>query len=233
MRLFLLLFVLVAFASGVHAQASFGVKAGLNTSTILFDDEGGLDEPGLDKQPRLGFVGGLTADLPFTPTFGLRAEVLYAQKGYALDFDFEGEIGGETFSVDGKQTLQLDYIEIPLMLRYSIPMENGLEVGLLGGLVPAFKINEGIGCSGFESEVDGEDVCEDIEQELEDDDLGLKSFDVGGAIGATVGAGPFGVDLRYTYGFIDLSEEDADNFANDNPAHNSVFSITAAYRFGR
>ena len=178
----------------------------------------------MSKQPRLGFVGGLTADIPFTPILGLRAEALYSQKGFAIDFadaDFE--------PVDGKQTLKLDYLEVPIMLRYSIPMQNGLEIGLLAGAVPAFKINESLGCSGdFDNA-----ACDDILDEQGDEGFGLKSFDLGGALGATVGAGPFGVDFRYTYGFTNISEEGADNFANGDNANNGGFSVTAAYRFGR
>ena len=234
MRFSILLLAMLVVAPAALAQPSFGVKAGLNTATVFFDDEDGFDAPGVTKEPRLGLVAGVTADIPFTPTLGLRLEGLYAQKGFAIDFDIEDEIFGEPVDAEGKQTLRLDYVEVPVLINVMIPMQNALEIGVQGGVVPAFKINESVGCSGFEQEVDGEtiDGCVDFEEE-NDEPLGIKSFDLGAALGATIGSGPFAVDLRYTLGLTDLNEDDADNFSNNNRANNGVFSATFVYRLGR
>ncbi len=236
MRFSLLALALLAFAATAQAQSpSFGIKAGLNTATILFDDEVGFEEEGVDKQARLGFVGGITADIPFTPVIGLRAEALYSQKGYAVDYDTD--VVGLPF--DGKLTLKVDYIDVPVLLNLTVPTGSALEVGLQAGVVPSFKINEGLGCSGFESEIGGQvvDTCELSDRE-DDGEYGFKSFDLAGALGATIGAGPFAVDLRYTLGFTDITDEDTTvplldpGFADNNP-RNGVFSVAAVYRFGR
>lgn len=231
MRLFLLLLAFVLTAPAAFAQ-SVGLKAGLNTATVHFDDDGFFDGDDPDKQPRLGFVGGVTADVPFSPMLGLRLEALYAQKGFAYTLD---ALESDSLSFEsGTVTYRLDYLELPILLNLTVPMDSGLEVGLLGGIVPAFLVNGGIGCSGLEGSLGGQPLngCDSAGP---DDDLGVESFDLGGALGATVGAGPFAVDLRYTQGLLGVNEDEPVrlNILNRNTATNGAFSITAAYRFGR
>ena len=237
MRISLFLFAVLLAAPASLAQPSFGIKAGLNVADLVVDDEL-LDDGGefgtVDKQPRLGIVGGLTADLPFTPVLGVRAEVLYAQKGLVQEYNFDEGPDGEPFS--GKQIIQLDYLEIPILARYSIPLQDGLEVGLLAGPVPAFLLSEGFACGGDYNDFEiFDDFCDDPDV-FEDDDT-FESFDLGGALGLTVGAGPFSVDARYTRGFMDVINrdlfDDPDITDDQMDTRNSVFSITAAYRFGR
>lgn len=214
-------------ATPALAQPSFGVKAGLNVADILFSEDQGFDEEGIDDQPRLGFAGGVTADVPFTPTLGVRVEALFAQKGYVIDFDTE--ILGQPLV--GKQTLKLDYLEVPVLANITFPMQSGLEIGVQAGVAPAFLLSDGIGCSGFETEEGS--GCDEIEDDAEDEDLGIKSFDLGLAAGATIGAGPFAVDLRYTYGLVNLDDSEISGNDEDFTARNGVFSVTGVYRFGR
>ena len=228
MRFSLLAFALVAFAATAQAQSpSFGLKAGLNTATLFFDDDGAFDEDGIEKQARLGFVGGVTADVPFTPSLGLRTEVLYAQKGFKTSFNFEGT--DEAGDFDASQTIQLDYLEVPVLLNVMIPMQNGLEVGVQAGAVPAFKLRAALNCGG---EADDDQFCEpEGDAAREEFDSQFKSFDLGGALGLTVGAGPFAVDARYTLGLLNVVDEE--ELEEDDSVKNGVFSIAAIYRFGR
>ncbi|MEM6326923.1 MAG: porin family protein [Bacteroidota bacterium] len=231
LRLVLLLLVTVP----VVAQAqSVGVKAGLNATTIFFDDDG-LYEASLDKRARLGLVGGLSVDVPFSSALGLRAEALYSQRGFAnYSPEFEE---GESFSEDGTVTFQMDYVEVPVLLNVTVPVQSGLEIGVQGGLVPAFAVREVTSCDGLLGEFEGEptDFCAPVDQ---DQDFGIRPFDLGGALGATVGAGPFAVDLRYTLSLADINEEldpDARSFffINGKTARHGVLSVTGVYRFGR
>lgn len=227
------LLALALFVVGTTAQAqspSFGLKAGLNVANISFEDEDDFfDIPGIDKQPRLGFVGGVTADVPFSSSFGLRAEVLYSQKGYAVHFD-PSQVEALTRGGfdEGTVTAKIDYLEVPVLANVMFPMQNGLEIGLQAGLAPAFKLSTGVGCSGFEDS----NACEDFEADENDPD-GIKSFDLGGALGLTVGAGPFAVDARYTMSLTTIDEDDGSGIFDPVDARNGVVSLTGVYRFGR
>ncbi len=170
-----------------HAQATFGVRAGLNVSSFSGDDAPA------NGDPRLGFSGGLTADVPFSPGLSLRPELLYSMKG----------------ETDGETTLAVDYIEVPVLLAFEAPAtQTGLMIGAYAGPSLAFKVSESL---------DGPSGSLDFDA--------FKSTDIGAAIGATVGAGAFAVDARYTLGLTDAIE--------DANVRNNAFTVSAIYRFGR
>ena len=170
-----------------HAQATFGARAGLNVSSFSGDDAP------TDGEPRLGFSGGLTADVPISPQLSLRPEVLYSMKG----------------ETDGETTLAVDYVEVPVLLAFEVPAtETGLMIGAYAGPSLAFKVREQL-----DTPIGG--VSADV----------FKSTDIGAALGATVGAGPFAIDARYTLGLTDAIE--------DASVRNTAFTVSAIYRFGR
>lgn len=208
-RLFSLSVIALAFSAVATAQPTFGLKAGLNVADISNTFE---DTPGVDAQPRLGLVAGALVDYPFSDQFGVRAEVLYSQKGThaeATDIVDKSGVSGASSA-----TIKLDYIEVPLLARYALMPTPTLEVGLMAGPAFAFNINQAV-------EYDGTDSG--------DDDFAEK-FDAGIAVGAEVGSGPFFVDFRYTYGLLNVAKDlDPDE---DEPK-NSVFSITGAFKLGR
>ncbi len=218
MRRFLLPALLLAAAPLAQAQTTFGLTAGLNVANLSFDGDDALDDI-LDKGPRLGFVGGVFADVALTPQLAFHPEVLYSQKGYKLSAD-DGQMSGSI-------TARVDYLEVPLLLAYRIPVgQNGLAVGLEAGPTLAYKLSSGISCGGDIPD----DACDDLEG---DDDFGdnVRDFDFGIAGGVTVGAGPFGVGLRYTQGLTTIDETSGSNDGID--ARNGVFSVMARYAFGR
>ena len=104
---------LLVSAVPASAQATFGVKLGINAATVSFEDEGPVERgdregSSIDKQARLEFVGGLTEDIPISPAFSFRPEVLYSQKGYAAEFDIDGGVfdGDEFLDVNGTAYVQ-------------------------------------------------------------------------------------------------------------------------------
>ena len=213
---FLALAALLA-APAVSAQ-TIGVKAGVQAANVSIDEDDVALVPGEEKKARLGIVAGLTADLPITPSIALRPEVLYTQKGY--------QVTSEDNGVDGSATARIDYFEVPLLLAYNVVQPNGLAFSIEAGPTLAYKLSSGIGCDADGAL--GEAFCD--RQEIGDGngDDGIKDFDFGGAIGATVGSGPFGVGVRYTQGFIDIGK----NAGEVDGARNSTFAATLHYRFG-
>lgn len=112
---FLFLVALLVAAPLAQAQASFGLKGGLNTTFFS-----GASSEG--TEPALGAVGGATLRFDANPGFGIGAEALYSQKG-ARDEVFD-------------ETLRVDYLEIPVYARLALPASPTLDAGLqLGGYV--------------------------------------------------------------------------------------------------
>lgn len=114
MRLLALAALLVA-APLAQAQASFGLKGGLNTSFFSGPSSEGTSA-------KLGAVGGAVLRFDANPGFGLGAEALYSQKGAHDDF----------YDAD----LHFDYLEIPVYARLAVPVGQTLDGGVqIGGYV--------------------------------------------------------------------------------------------------
>ena len=209
-------------APAVSAQTTVGVKAGVQAATIVgtFDDVF-EDAEGIETQSRLGFTGGLTADIGLSPNIAFRPEVLYTQKGYQIAIEpSEGAPDAE-----GTLTAEIDYLEVPLLIAYRQTTLSGLSYSVELGPTLAYKLSTGTSCDGsatLEAQLD----CSD--DNGDDDDV--QDLDVGGAIGATVGSGPFNVGVRYTQGFTNAIDSDIEG--DDRTARNSVFSASLIYKLG-
>jgi len=91
-------------AAPVSAQTfNLGLEAGANFSSLIGKD---LSSFGNADSSRLGFVGGGFLSLNFSPSFALRPEVLFEQKGAAIS-------GTST-------NTELDYFELPVLLKIGL-----------------------------------------------------------------------------------------------------------------
>ncbi len=222
----LLLFPLLVLALPTAAQPSFGIKVGVNAADISDIDADLPEINGVESQSRLGLTIGLTADVPFTPSLSIRPELLYVQKGYKSSFDVPAGVFDPEQGIEGSVTAEIDYLEVPLLLAYTFPTSSPLEVAVEAGPTLAYKLSTGFSCSGdFEDE-----GCED--DEFEDED-GLRDFDLGGAVGVTVGSGPFGVGVRYTNSLLSIAKGDEFDTNEDFSPRNQVLTASLMYRFGR
>ncbi len=98
---------LLALAAGTACAQTFdlGVEAGANFSTLVGSDVNNLGSSNA-LSSKLGFVGGGFLCLNFGTSFGIRPEVLYEQKGSA----YSGT----------SSTTELDYIEVPVLLKFGL-----------------------------------------------------------------------------------------------------------------
>lgn len=104
-RVFIALLMLVAISSSAFAQFRWGIKAGLNVTSLHFD------QSTFDSANRAGFTGGLTAEFT-VPIIGVGADVsvMYTHRTNVVE-------GQDT---EGLKTFKSDFIEIPLHLKYKI-----------------------------------------------------------------------------------------------------------------
>ena len=184
MKKILVIAAVVISAGTMSAQeyVEFGAKAGLNFASLNGEDTEHLD--GVTS-----FNLGLVAEFPLTDKFSVQPEVLYSGLGAS--------------SSEGNATLKLDYISIPVMLKYYVLDGFSLEAG------PQVSFNV-----VAEDEYDGES------SEIED----INSTDFGAGVGVGYEL-PMGVffQARYGFGFSEIWD--------DSGLKNNVFQLSAGYKF--
>ena len=109
---------------GGSAQSMVHVRAGATLATL-----GGSDAPSVDSRIGLDLGGAVTFDL--TESLALQAGLSYVQKGANLP---QGDID---------LGIQIDYLDIPVLLRYVVPMGGSISPHILLGPAVSFKL----GCS--------------------------------------------------------------------------------------
>ena len=95
---------------------TFGVKAGMNASTITDDSD-------LNEKTKIGYYAGVFMNAPIAESFSIQPEVLY------------NNLGSKFSDNDNSATLNLDYISVPVMFQYNATpafyLEAGPEFGFL------------------------------------------------------------------------------------------------------
>jgi hypothetical protein len=198
--------LLVALTVPASGQVTFGVKAGANFATLAGDDVTDVDS-------RTGLVLGGLLVYDISELLAIQPELLYSQKGGS----FSETLGGETVS----GTLKLDYVEVPLLLRLSVPAGSpDLRPSLHAGPTFAFEVSCKVSFTAF-----GDSGTEDCE-----DDGDRRKFDpglgLGGGLDVAFLAGTLMIEGRYTMSLrtLDASGDEAD-------VKNRAWSLTFGYRF--
>jgi hypothetical protein len=163
------------------AEWMTGARAG-----IAISDFGGDDVEG-DIGNREGFVGGLFAQVAFSPQGALRIEGLYHMKGAS-----QGE-GGATL------TFKMDYIEFPLLLTGMMAASDAVTLSVFAGPVFGFTVGselEARSSNGNTATLDLGDVTHGFEVSA--------VFGVG--VGIDVGSAVVTLDGRYQLGFSSIDD---------------------------
>jgi hypothetical protein len=193
---------------------SLGLKAGINLaswSNVEIEDLAILVQ-------KLGFQGGLVAKAGFNPYLALQMELLFAQKGMKVKVTESG--------ITAKVWTNVNYLEIPLMLKVSIPLNPFFVYANAGPSI-------GIGLSAKLAT----DPDMGLNQTIKFEENGLQRFDFGvlfgGGFGAKIGNGSMFLDLRYTLGISDINKvSDATKERSDYKKNsNRTLGITVGYLF--
>lgn len=198
----LLLMVMVAPAT--MAQMSFGIKGGLNIADLK--DLEGLDSvESVTTESETGFIGGAYVNFPMGP-FKLQVEGLYSLKGATSDNNLSNKI----------TELKLTYFEVPLLLKYELPMP-AIKPFIYGGGSMAFLM------SAEERDVIVNSDWIDIKEGMEDIDYGL-------VVGGGIQVFTISLDVRYTHGLANTLADVPDGSLVQE-AKNRTFSIMAGIKF--
>lgn len=114
-------------------DVQFGIRGGLNLSTVVGDD---VDEP----DNRTGFYAGLLVEAPLSERISLQPEVFYGTQGF--------DLADQPDQVDS--SFKIDYIQVPVLLKIYIIDGLNIHVGPQFG----FKVNEEVDLNGENASID-------------------------------------------------------------------------------
>jgi hypothetical protein len=206
--------VSLVFAVGsAQAQTPLGNRLGFFGGLNIANESGDLDvlsadlavlladEFGGDWASETGSIQGLGFGayllIQRSPTFGVQIEAQYIQRGAKIDFT--GNVMSE--SVTAETEFQLDYLEIPLLARFSPSPGANFRPLLVVGPVIGFKTG-----ANMEMTIEGQSASVDISD-------GYKStvFGLLGGVGFTAGLGQsthLVVQGRYYLGLTNAIDDD-------------------------
>ena len=202
--------VVLGFSTAKSQNFSLGAKVGLDLSSFSnWSDrkpDNDINNSTIKRSLRTGLQIGAVANYAFSKYLALQAEVLFQQKGEVLKFHFEGDDGDLG---DGKYTIKVSYITIPILLRGTIPLGKFSLSAFAGPYL-------GIGISGkYEADYDDQTITGKFEfgKGSDSDEMTkLHRIDFGISFGLipalTVGPGDIFLDLRYDLGLIDFYNPD-------------------------
>lgn len=176
----ILVTILAVAAAPTFAQATGGVKIGVNFSKLTFSEEGDED---LTTDSRTGLVVGGFVDVPITELFSFQPEILYSQKG-----------GKQEIPGLGDSKVKIDLVQIPVLFKANFAGTSVRPFVVFGpgfGFVTSAKIEE--------PDIEDLDIKDDV-----------ASVEVSGIIGAGIQFGRGIVEFRYDHGFTDLDDDEED-----------------------
>ena len=179
-------------AMAQHEVGSFTLqpKVGINFANMT-----NMNKPSM----RVGLAAGLEAEYYASDIVSVSLGAIYSMQGCKAKNEYV------------KETLKLDYINVPILANvYVVP---GLAVKL--GIQPGFCINKKI-----DVEIS---TGEEASGKLSKDDV--KGFDLSIPVGISYEFANFQLDARYNFGLTK-----AINFEKDSPK-NSVIQVTLGYKF--
>jgi hypothetical protein len=207
----LLLFIIVlCLTSFISAQSEFtlGPTIGINFTSYNGKDANQLGN--LSSKTGL-YIGGFF-NYHFAEMFALQPELAFTMKGADATMSSEGYNFNLTYTDN--------YIEIPVLLKFYIPIEGArtIKPELFAGPVFGFNVaaNYEISSTNFNQTSDASSTTKGF-------DFGLA---FGGGVGFLVGTGVLDFSLRYTYGLSSI-----DNSGANLSVTNGAFSIIANYGF--
>ena len=169
---------------GFFKRFEFGLKAGVNYSNFT--------NASFPTDPLVGFHGGGTVAFKITKNFLIQEEFLFSTQGATIK-------KGSTLE---EQDLKLNYISVPVLLKYRSKIGLYVEAGPQVGMLASEEV-KGLSVDEFAKKLDLAGV---------------------GGIGFQSKIG-LGIGVRYVYGVSKVSDFDASNVKNDFINNNIQASI--------
>lgn len=227
-KLFLGLGLVAGTFAFAQTSPSFGLKAGLNVSSISDD---GYE----DSKAKAGFYGGVFMNAPLSEQFSIQPEVLYSQYGAKVTATNSFTAGATTTTAKSSASLNLDYITVPVMFQFNATpnfyLEAGPEFGFLVSAKSKGDTTTTVTSGGSSTTSTDSYSSRDIKDNF-------SGFNMGAALGLGFNFTPnFGINARYVAGFTDINKknngEDGNTSINNdaNKNRNNTFQVGLSYKF--
>jgi len=156
----------------------------------------------MSEKSKIGFHAGVIAEFSFGESFALQPGVLFSQKG-AVSKD------------NSDDQLALNYIDIPITLKYKIAAGN-MKIYIGAGPVISYAIGGKWKSAAGDTDVKfGSSDTDDF-----------KPLDLGLGLGAGLEISSFQIGVNYNLGLSNISPQSGTSFKNN------VLGISVAYLFG-
>jgi len=180
----------------------FGLKGGMNISSIAGDDALASSDP------IVGVHIGAMVQYPLSPALIFQPEFIYTQKGHSYKFNV-----ADVFT---KHAVSLDYLEVPLLLKFNLPV-GIVQIQPFAGAALAYMIR-----ASDKQTVTDDNVTVITTHDVKDD---MNHFGAGIVFGAElVIVDSFVAGGRYVLGMTNIYE-------NDRDTQNGVFMLNVGFLF--
>ncbi|MCP4218149.1 MAG: PorT family protein [bacterium] len=193
---------------GPKLSAEVGVKGGMNLSTLNIKDM----PINLDVKNKPAFQLGAFFAVPVSKTIAIQPEVYFAQRGAK----------GNNLDENSSGKWKLGYVEVPVLLKVTLPLSEKLKPFLIAGPYAAIKI----GAKEIDDALEGD---LDIADQIKTFDYGLV-FGAGVSIG--VGSGSIILEGRFSMGLANIVDQvDVSPDLSQLSAKNRSFCFMLGYAF--
>jgi hypothetical protein len=196
-----------------------GVHAG-GSAALLRGNDVGITDDAADRN--YGFTIGVYKSIPLGAGFAVRPELMYTRKGGALSFD---EMIEDETSTEVDLNFNVDYLEVPVALTYTIPTQSRYLPMLYAGPYASLATRRNISfdADGVSLSVEGDEF--------------FKRLDYGAVFGADLGFRMkrriATVGLRYDLGLADIAKDgvsDEGDVAVGSDVQNDEWSVLVGVR---
>jgi len=186
----------IGYDNNYSSIKAFGFKGGVNFSNVHGKDVE-------DSKMKFGFIGGVFYDFPVNEQISIQPEILFSMKGWRFeDNDYDYKYWGK-----------LNYIEIPILVKYKLNNLNKINPILYFGPCFGFNIS-----STYKVSYDGDTDTGTIEY--------MNVFEFGIVPGIMLDLNNnFTIDFRYSIGLTDIDHIEEEYSMDFDPVKNSVISL--------
>lgn len=211
--LILILALAVSAQETAAKKMSFAIKGGISLGNLTGDSlKSEFDQA--TKKTRFGIGGGVAFGYAIAPNFTIQPELLYVQKGAKFE------------ESAGKVTMKTDFLEIPLLLKFTPEMKGSkIAPTIFAGPFIGLKMTGKIKAEGFADAAENVEV--DIKDSLKSTDFGIT---FGGGFGYKMSSGELFFDVRYDLGLSKIAKKEAFE-GGDFDTKTSAFLALVGYKF--
>jgi len=207
----------------MNAQISIGAKIGANFADTRVD--GLLGNLAPEQTTFTGFTAGIVAEIPMSDAFSFRPELNYIQKGFTVSQSFDVDLIGIDMEIGAKARTRINYLEMPLLLKYSIGSDQAKVYAIAGPSI-AYAANATLNpIATFIIDFNLPSIPVNLDNNI------YNRWEISGVLGAggevKAGNGKVFADARYNLGFTNM----LNNPIVDLRIKNQGFNVSAGYAY--